>query len=364
MDKNVYRSELESVRFTESGKAALTDALMQGKELPVRHRRNPWLKRGMAAGLAALLLIGTAAAVTVSLWDNYFGSLDQGQQTVVETLSGSLPAAVTSNGATMTPLDAFGAKGELYLMLEVEAPAGTTLPVLDEEDAVYWISGGVEPETRMRLETPEGQEAEEISYSTDVTCLEDPDPTDNKITLVVHISADQDLAGLTLQIPGLWKWWTDNTFTPVFTGDFAFSISRDMGEESVVSLNVDGVTTQTSWGPITLKTLELSPLGVRWSYQIDEVTAQAAQEAEQAASEEPPAAIAWDEEGNPVAMQVEITPSAPLSVVLKDGTEVATSSGFTSEENGIQNCSGGFPSPVDLSQVDHLLWGETKIPLR
>lgn len=364
MDKNVYQSELESVRFTESGKAALTDALVQGKELPVRHRRNPWLKRGVAAGLAAVLLIGTAAAVTVSLWDNYFGSLDQGQQTVVETLSGSLPAAVTSNGATMTPLDAFGAEGELYLMLEVEAPAGTTLPVLDEEDAVYWLSGGVAPETRMRLETPEGQETEEISYSTDVTCLEDPDPADNRITLVVNISADQDLAGLTLRIPGLWKWWTDNTFTPIFTGDFEFPISQNMGEESVVPLNVDGVTTRTPWGPITLKTLELSPLGIRWSYQIDEATAQAAQEAEQAAAEEPPAAMAWDEDGNSVGMQVGITPSAPLSVVMQDGTEVQASGGFCGEKNGIRVCSGSFQTPVDLSQADHLLWGETKIPLR
>lgn len=80
-------------------------------------------------------------------------------------------------------------------MLEVEAPAGTVLPVLDAEEAVYWLSGGVDPEVRMCLETPDGKAVEGISYSTDVTCLEDADPTDNKVTLVVNISADQDLAG-------------------------------------------------------------------------------------------------------------------------------------------------------------------------
>lgn len=363
MDKNVYRSELGKLRFTEEGKAALTEALMAEQELPARHRRNPWMKRSLAAGLAAVLLVGTAAAVTVSLWDDYFGTLDQGQQAVVETLSTGLPAAVTSGGATITPLDAFGAEGVLYLMLEVEAPAGTVLPVLDEEDAVYWLSGGVEPEMRMRLETPEGQEAEEISCSTDVTCLEDTDPADNKITLVVNISADQDLAGLTLRIPGLWKWKTDNTFTPIFTGDFAFPLSEDMGKDSVVTLDVDGVVTETTWGTITMETLDLSPLGMRWSYRIDEETAQAAREAEQEAANDPPAMVVLGEDGSPIAMEVSITPSAPLTLVMQDGTEVQTSGGFCGEENGIQVCSGSFQSPVDLSRADYLLWGETKIPL-
>ena len=45
------------------------------------------------------------------LWEEYFGPLDQGQQAVVESLSETLPDAVTSNGATMTPLAAFGGQG-------------------------------------------------------------------------------------------------------------------------------------------------------------------------------------------------------------------------------------------------------------
>ena len=31
MDRNVYQSELDRVRFTEAGKSALTDALMTGR---------------------------------------------------------------------------------------------------------------------------------------------------------------------------------------------------------------------------------------------------------------------------------------------------------------------------------------------
>ena len=75
MDKSIYQSELEKLRFTKSGKALLTDALMaqQTAQEPRRHGR--WMKRGMAAALAAAVLVGTAAAVTLSLWENYFGPM-------------------------------------------------------------------------------------------------------------------------------------------------------------------------------------------------------------------------------------------------------------------------------------------------
>ena len=363
MEQNAYRSELNRVELTAAGKTALTDALMGEGTAPRTARHRHWTRRGVAAALAAVLLVGTAAAVTVSLWDDYFGPLDQGQREVVEHLGETLPAAVTCNGATMTPLDAFGAEGVLYLMLEVEAPAGTTLPALEEEEAVYWLSGGVEPEVRTRLETPEGHETEDISYSLDITCLEDDDPTDNQITMAVNISADQDLAGLVLRIPGLWKWGMDNTFTPVFTGDFAFPISENLGKGSAVTLDVAGISTQTNWGPITLETLEFSPLGARWSYRIDEVTAQAAREAEQEALENPPAVTILGEDGSPMAMQVEIIPNASLTVVMKDGTQTEITDQFSGEEDGVQSCAGTFGTPVDLSRVEYLLWGDTRIPL-
>lgn len=363
MEQNVYRNELERLRFTEKGKAALTDALMAEQTAGESRRHARWMKRGVAAALAAVLLVGTAAAVAGSLWENYFGLLDQGHQEVLESLSKGLPAAVTSNGATITPLDAFGAEGILYLMLEVEAPAETVLPVLDEEEAVYWLSGGVDPAVRMRLETADGREREDISYSTDVTCLEDDDPTDNKIIVVVNLSADQDLSGLTLHIPGLWKWETDNTFTPIFTGDFPFLISENMGNGSAVTLDVDGVTTQTPWGPIALRTMELSPLGIRWSYRIDDATARAAEQVAEEMSQDQNGMSVQAADGSQLAMEVSITPDAPVSVVLKDGTEVSVSGGFAGEEDGIQVCSGAFAVPVDLSQADHLLWGDTEIPL-
>ena len=141
MDRNAYQSELDQVQFTEAGRSALTDALMAEQAGPPVQHRSLWMKRGMAAVLAAVLLVGTAAAVTASLWDSFFGRLDPGEQAVVDTLSGGLPGAVSAGGAMMTPMAAFGMDGVFYLMLEIQAPEGTVLPPLDGENETYQLFG-------------------------------------------------------------------------------------------------------------------------------------------------------------------------------------------------------------------------------
>ena len=55
MDKNVFQSELNRVRYTPAGREALTEALMKGKAVPVR-RPIRWAGMGLAAALAVFLL--------------------------------------------------------------------------------------------------------------------------------------------------------------------------------------------------------------------------------------------------------------------------------------------------------------------
>ena len=90
MDRNVYRSELDQVRFTEAGKSALTDALLAKRAEPAKQRgRGPWMKRGVAAVLAAALLVGTAAAVGVSQgWIHFFSSEEEILQATVAGTDG------------------------------------------------------------------------------------------------------------------------------------------------------------------------------------------------------------------------------------------------------------------------------------
>lgn len=98
------------------------------------------MKRGMAAVLAAVLLVGTAAAVTASLWDSFFGRLEPWGAGGGDTLSGGLPGAVSAGGSCDT-YGGLGMDGAFYLMLEIQAPEGTVLPPLDGENETYQLFG-------------------------------------------------------------------------------------------------------------------------------------------------------------------------------------------------------------------------------
>ena len=91
MDRNVYQSELDRVRFTEAGKSALADALLAKRAEPAKLRgRGPWMKRGAIAALAAVLLVGTAAAVGVSQgWVHFFSSEEILETTIAGTEDGT-----------------------------------------------------------------------------------------------------------------------------------------------------------------------------------------------------------------------------------------------------------------------------------
>lgn len=91
MDRNVYQSELDRVRFTEAGKSALTDALLAEQAAPAKRQgRSPWMKRGAIAALAAVLLVGSAAAVGVSQgWLHFFSSEEEILQATVAGADGS-----------------------------------------------------------------------------------------------------------------------------------------------------------------------------------------------------------------------------------------------------------------------------------
>ena len=360
MDRNVYQSELDRVRFTEAGKSALTDALMaEQQESAPKRGRGPWMKRGAIAALAAVLLVGSAAAVTVSLWDGFFGGLDPSEQAVVDTLSGDLPGAVSSNGAVMTPLAAFGEDGVFYLMLEIQAPEGTVLPALNGEQGTYQLFGAeILDGEWLELREPDGGDVD-FSYSIEPTWLEDDDPTDNVIRVVVSILADGDLEGKVLHIPGLWKQTDAKAYTEIFSGDFDFTLTGGLAEGSLLAVDVTGVTAETPYGPLTLDHLELSPLGLRWGYHYDEDAAQAAWKAENSGGD----ALVTSDDGEALASSDMVTPGAELVLVLRDGTRVEMANSFGEGGVGWEEQSGFFTRPVDLAQADHLLWGDTEILL-
>ena len=54
MEQNAYKNELNQVVYTEAGRAALTEALLEARPAP---RRRSWTRKGFAALLAAVLLV-------------------------------------------------------------------------------------------------------------------------------------------------------------------------------------------------------------------------------------------------------------------------------------------------------------------
>ena len=331
MDKNAFQTEMNRVAFTPAGREALTEALMKGKAAPAR-RSGGWVRRGMAAALAAVVLAGSALAAG-TLWERYFGRLDETQQEIIETLSRELPAA-ESNGTTMTPLAAFGDQDFYYLMLEIRAPEGTVLPDYGEDEGYYQLFGDT-LEERFTLTDSAGQD---VLCTLDYTWLND-DPTDNVLTAAIRLWSLEgtdlcDGADKIFHIPGLWVQSPDKIYTPVLTGGWDFNIGAHSGGVESLTPDVAGVTVEDAdCGTMTMEYLRLSPLGMRIRHS-------------------------WSEpkEG--------IYPGAALSVVMEDGSEVFLKDTVGSGGENWNEEFGPFEVPVDLGKAVAVRWGTAEIPLR
>ncbi len=330
MEKNAYQTELDRVRFTPAGRAALAEALMQGEAIPARRPGN-WVKRGMAAALAAVVLAGSAVAAG-TLWERYFGRLDEEQREVIETLSRDLPAA-ESNGTVMTPLAAFGDQDFYYLMLEIQAPEGTVLPDYGEDEGYYQLFG----DTLEEAVTLTDAGGEDVLCTLDYDWIND-DPTDNILTAVVRLWSmeDVDLCDGTdkvLHIPGLWVQSPDKIYTPVLTGGWDFNIGTHSGGMESRTPDVSGVTVESEdCGTMTLEYLRLSPLGMRIRHS-------------------------WSDsrEG--------ILPGAELSVEMADGSRVSLWNTVGSCGENWNEEYGPFEAPIDLSKAVAVHWGDAVISL-
>lgn len=328
MDKNAFQTEMNRVAFTPTGREALTEALMEGA--PAR-RSMGWARRSLAAALAAVVLAGSALAAG-TLWERYFGRLDETQQEIIETLSRELPAA-ESNGTTMTPLAAFGDQDFYYLMLEIRAPEGTVLPDYGEEEGYYQLFGD-ELGEKITLRDEDGQELPRyVEFEWMPRTGEE-----NILTAVIRLWPVEgvdfsDGTDKVLHIPGLWVQSPDKEYTPVLTGGWDFNIGAHCGNVEIRELDVTGVTQGTEeCGTLVMDSLRLSPLGMRWRAH-------------------------W------TSPQEGIWPGAEIAVVMEDGGEVSLDSTMGSCEEDWSEDYGPFETPIDLNQVTAVRWGDVLIPV-
>ena len=329
----------------------------------------------IAAAVIAAFSVSALAAGRIlgggELFGNVFSqekdALSQGQLDAIgqlvqsfETQDGSIPAAVTSNGATITPVAALADENVYYLRLRVEAPTGAALPDLDPETGCYQLFGP-EGADALTLEPAEGAYPENaFGYQMDFRPLPDSDPGDNIKEFVMEITNLSD-GGITLNdgvskvltVRGLWTQAPDKGYTPIFTGEFAFDIGLNF-QSQTAALPVEGLTWHHDLLDYTntLQAMTLSPLSL--AYRVDSTMP----------------------ENDRVGAQL-----GTLEIVLKDGSVFYAESTeydeqlaryiergeielpLTGEPTGVFENYIVFEQPLDLTQVDYIRYGETKIPV-
>ena len=249
----------------------------------------------------------------------------------------------------------------------MEAPEGTALPDLDwdRDEAVYQLFGP-EAADRLTLEPAQGAyPADAFGYQLNFRPLPDSEPNDNRKEFVLCFTMGHgDASGVKfndggskiLTIPGLWVQDAQKGYTPVFTGEFRFDIGLNFQSQRV-ELDAKGV----SWtDPVldytnTLEYLALSPLSLSFRYRTT------------------------------LPENKYFGPDVSIAVVLKDGTQFVPVYDTTQnlvdylkgyhdlEPEDILPLSGepgqdnqgyiAFDQPLDLSQVDCVLFGDVKIPV-
>ena len=330
----------------------------------------------VAAAVAAAFTVSALAAGRL-LGGDLFGdvfsrgndSLTPGQMETIDQLvqtfegrDGSIPAAVTDNGASITPIAALADENIYSLRLRVETPEGTALPDLDwERDGACYQLFGPETADRLTLEPAQGAyPADTFGYQLDFRSLPDSEPNDNVKEFVVQFTnlSDDGIAlndGISkvLTIRGLWTQSSDKDYTPIFTGTFAFDIGLNF-QSQAVELDADGLTWRHELLDYTntMQAMTLSPLSL--SYRVDCAMP----------------------ENDRIGAQV-----GALKIVLKDGSVFYSESTeydeqlaryiqeenitlpLTGEPTGVFENYIVFDQPLDLSQVDYVQYGENKIPV-
>ena len=330
----------------------------------------------VAAAVAAAFTVSALAAGRL-LGGNLFGdvfsrgndSLTPGQMETIDQLvqtfegrDGSIPAAVTDNGASITPIAALADENIYYLRLRVETPEGTALPDLDwERDGACYQLFGPEAADRLTLEPAQGAyPADAFGYQLDFRPLPDSEPNDNVKEFVVQFTnlsddgiALNDGVSKVLTIRGLWTQSSDKDYTPIFTGTFAFDIGLNFRSQAV-ELDADGLTWRHDLLDYTntMQAMTLSPLSL--SYRVDCAMP----------------------ENDRIGAQV-----GAVKIVLKDGSVFYSESTeyneqlaryiqeenitlpLTGEPTGVFENYIVFDQPLDLSQVDYVQYGDSKIPV-
>ena len=245
-----------------------------------RPRRRMGVRLLACAALAAVFTVSAMAAYHLwgpgELFDPFFtlesAPLNGGQKELLDQIGATDLPPVTSNGVTLTPLAAVADEHTLYLRLRLEAPEGTVLPDMGEqEDHIAHDVELVDADTGERLNW--GMQKARF--------LPDDTPGDNSLELVFMLLGGPnganwvDGTSKTLTITGLilCPREPEDAGKTYLEGEWSFSLdSFYQGKE--VEINTIGAVRwdEETERMITLEGLTLSPLAASYtiSYPVEE----------------------------------------------------------------------------------------------
>lgn len=342
------------------------------KKIEEQQGRRPAAKKAgriaralLVAAVVTALCTATVVAAKLGVADSfkgYFGDLTAEQKQVMEALGTTDLQPVTSNGTTITPLAAICDENNYYLRLRIEAPEGTELYTYQEGE------GNMQPWNYAEghdFITSEGYDIPGVSCNFDWF---DETPGDNVVEVVVKLRSSY----LTTRDVAELKETEGEDFTVLsFTdgkssscGSITSGGSRGTrispmrccwrATGALRSAGTPSRLPRSMWTrpdeppkangrspgyPLTLEYFRISPLAVvgEYSYPYDETIA----------------------EGTNVGYGVK-----NFALVMKDGSAVEIGADGSAVQGpdytSIDYC---FDAPIDVTQVDHIVFGDQIIPV-
>ncbi len=312
-----------------------------------------WRVAAVAAVIVALSVTAFAADVVLNdgaLFNVFFNkNLSDDEAVLVDEIGKNMEQSVTSNGATITAVQAIADESFCWLHLRVEAPEGVALPDVDEDLYYYYFSGEFANAFRVEYRMTADEPWRMLVYNHSVKPLEDPDTTDNvkEFILVVTDGNGKNIfrrSGETrLVIPGLYicKGRSPERQT-LFTGEFVFDISMDYVERNKLKtvVDTDGATfyNEEYDYTTTVNYVTISPLHVEVNYT--------------ATSPDDPYIFLY---------------GGPIDFVMKDGTKIHALDAWFDARNQIvvdpDDVIGAkityFTTPVVVENIDYIIVGGT-----
>lgn len=337
------------------------------KKIEEQQGRRPAAKKAgriaralLVAAVVTALCTATVVAAKLGVADSfkgYFGDLTAEQKQVMEALGTTDLQPVTSNGTTITPLAAICDENNYYLRLRIEAPEGTELYTYQEGE------GNMQPWNYAEghdFITSEGYDIPGVSCNFDWF---DETPGDNVVEVVVKLRSSylttRDIAELKetegedftvlsftdgkskqLRFHNIWwkPWNTDLPYEVLLEGDWSFEIGRNAKPSPTVYVDASGRATESTWPEpdhtLTLEYFRISPLGMVGEYGHD-----------------------YDENMEGYGIE-------NCALGMKDGSTLEMGTGgvsMTGRDFVMLNYR--FDAPIDVTQVDHIVFGDQIIPV-